>query len=1362
MKRFLSSALVALLAASAIATPKIELVLNNASDSFLPADITAKDQTDFNLGISLSAEGVATAVTADAADAIGTITGKYWNDHGSNSVVLTLKVDGPVLITAAGCTYSSNEVTVTDADGNTSSFKCPGACWKNDRSQTGKGYYTGGATTLTIKGHTYMPYLAVEPVDELPSTVNISYKVDFEADEPLFGTAPADQTVNFQEAYTIPVNRTLYKDNCTLIGWSDGQNTYKAGDVINPEADVTLSPVFKKNGNNIQSRHEEVSICWDFQRNNGAPTLHVEGEGSYAFLIAQASVDGEMQDVLMMIDGTKGKLANANWGDWCQINAGTRLMVPSYHGAAISIESHTPTTTTTFNGRDAEGNESKTYTYIEEADYTVDCEIIIGDGSYFRTVKVVLPANYVAPSGDVFTDATGSFLWPVGNEGTATATDGLDLALQTSSLTVGTDLSVTSTEATYKMGEETVGPYCTYLPTTSNAGCVSGDMIEYTIKLQKGLTMTVSSVEFDAVKEGTDNAYFSWSTVMDDVESEIKAYDNPKEQIRRNNNANPSAPLTHVESVSCEPGRVFKLRFYISNVANNKKMSIGNIKIKAKVNGEVEVRTFTDFKLELRNDPYTVAAPLSGVLPTGVEFDPGQYHGSQHGVMNAKITVPVDGPVKFTLGGCQYTGANATVSINGGEPIEIDQKSAGCANGPGSYINNVVWRYNVEEPATLTFTLGQYCPYFFAEACEFVPSCNVRYFDVDGKTLIGEETIEGNSALKFAYGAADVTVKEGEAFRGWFTSAQSTALKVKEGIAVAENLSLYAKTSEIEEPTSTSRYIYNMNKVYFYIEDHEAITTEGGAYHDAQHGWSFNAGNTLSVKVAGKALLSVGNCVYSNEADAVVTDAEGNEVGRFNAKAESDGAEATVKYDGPATTLTITFGGTSYVHKVSVFNVVDFVEYNEETGYYIIPANDANSFLLALADANSAGNAKIFLPNGTYDLGDLCLTTISGNNISIIGESMDSTILVNRPLVENEGIGTTATLLNTSSNLYLQDLTLQNALDYYASGAAGRAVCLQDKGKSTICKNVKMLSYQDTYYSNSASMFYWEDCEIHGTVDYLCGDGDIVYNRTHFVNESRAKNAKSGSDVLAAPYTSASCKWGYVFLDCTVESKCNDFTWARSWGGESKAQFIRTKVLDGSLNAARFTAGGMNVAAYKFKEYQTMDAEGNVISPASNVMNFTHSTGNKEYETILSAEEAEQYTLVNIYGNWGPDATAAQVELQSIEDIQPEGTYLCVLDQEQTVEIPEGAENMVALISGKEFAESMTEMGDFIPGVSVNLRAANGRGGFGPAFHYVLSAPTSIESVEAAPAQTVIYNVYGQRALSAKGICIENGKKVLR
>ena len=129
-----------------------------------------------------------------------------------------------------------------------------------------------------------------------------------------------------------------------------------------------------------------------------------------------------------------------------------------------------------------------------------------------------------------------------------------------------------------------------------------------------------------------------------------------------------------------------------------------------------------------------------------------------------------------------------------------------------------------------------------------------------------------------------------------------------------------------------------------------------------------------------------------------------------------------------------------------------------------IPKNDAKALLVAIETANKKNAEKdskplyILIPDGFYDLGGTVLTKITGHNIALIGQSMEGTIIQNKPDVKQEGISKTAIFQNRGTGNYFQDLTLKNALDYYAAGAAGRAVTLQDKGTRTICNRVKLLS----------------------------------------------------------------------------------------------------------------------------------------------------------------------------------------------------------------------------------------------------------------------------------------------------------------
>ena len=766
-------------------------------------------------------------------------------------------------------------------------------------------------------------------------------------------------------------------------------------------------------------------------------------------------------------------------------------------------------------------------------------------------------------------------------------------------------------------------------------------------------------------------------------------------------------------------------------------------------NVEVAPRTFKDFTVDFRTDPYTVVAPETG-LPEGVSISSGVFHDAQHGYSNVTMTVPVDGPVKFNIGACQYSN-KATVSIDGGAAIEIPTNGAGCDSRFGEYAHGVTYTYNVEKAATLTFNLGSYCPFFTAEACDFIPSVTVTYFDTTGKK-IGEEVVDGSSELKYKYSVADVTVPEGQAFRGWFAGKSNTSQKVAEGKELTEDLKLYAHATPIEVAAVGTHYDYDLTKNYWYVEDHELISIDGSYYNN--HGWTLNS---FTVDVTGRCYVNVKNCFFSSEQIATVTDANGNKVAEFQGKAESDGAVASFQYEGEPTKLTVTYPSTAYVHGVEIYNVENFVQKDEATGYYIISSGDASSLMLVLKSAKEGD--KIFLPNGTYDFGEVALTSISANNLSLIGESMDGTIIRNAPDKSTEGIGTTATLLNTSKGLYIQDLTIQNALDYYAAGSAGRAVCLQDKGQNTICKNVKMLSYQDTYYSNRDSNFYWEDSEIHGTVDYLCGDGNVVYNRVKLVNESRKKDYRNGECTICAPYNTATTadryNWGYVFLDCTVETLSETFNFARAWGGEPKATYINTKVLEPSrLIPTRFTIDGMNVAAADFNEYNTTDAEGNVISPASNVLTFTHKTGNKTFETILTADEASEFTVANIFGSWAPDVTCAQ-----------QTTTAAISDDKHTLTW-EGAGTATAyLVSINGEAPVITQDTSLtINGEikSAKVRVANARGGFGPAA--LAGDATSIEAINAETTREgKLYNLAGMQVSDDyKGIVIRNGVKIIK
>ena len=206
---------------------------------------------------------------------------------------------------------------------------------------------------------------------------------------------------------------------------------------------------------------------------------------------------------------------------------------------------------------------------------------------------------------------------------------------------------------------------------------------------------------------------------------------------------------------------------------------------------------------------------------------------------------------------------------------------------------------------------------------------------------------------------------------------------------------------------------------------------------------------------------------------------------------------------------------------------------------------------------------------------------------------------------------------------------------------------LHDKGTQTICNRVRLLSYQDTYYSDNVScQHYFVDSEIHGTVDFICGAGDVWFERCRIVTEKRTQDG-SNHNVIAAPRTSKTV-WGYIFNNCTIENMVSKFHYARAWHTVPRCTWLHTKLLTPEkLMPTRFEEQGIRTVEVDFKEYQTVDAEGNDITPKSNVVTFLYEDERKALETIMTDKEAKQFTPGHIFRKWNPVKLQQQIERES-------------------------------------------------------------------------------------------------------------------
>ena len=469
--------------------------LRDANGGILTSEEASASQT-ITFGLSVGEGGAVSRVAADAANTNAVITGKTGNNHGLQNFSATVPVSGSVQITMSTCSWGG-DVTVKNAAGETVASFTTKKGEGGSGCYTGKGKedenivsakYVGDATTLTISGGAYVGYFAVEAVNASSTTVSYSLgSVECQ------GTiVPTGGTYAVGDAYTIPAkNFTLYKEGYTLTGWTDGTNTYNNGQEISLTGDLALTPVFTANEVTLADRTEPVTVKWNFRRDEGAPTVGWEGQTGLVW-VAQATIGEKTIDVALPFSTSPGKFNNKNNTDWIQINNGTKFTVPSCKGATISMEAYNNITTTTIDGQ-TDYTQGKTISY-EVANTADAVDVVIGDGSYYRYIQVVLPV--VASGPKTYNNEALTIEFPFDNTS--------DISKYTT--TVDGVISVaasdfTPTDATIGTGSRSKDPDngLSFITFTGNK-----PVLHWNTKPVKGLTFTPTQIKMYVQRFGTN------------------------------------------------------------------------------------------------------------------------------------------------------------------------------------------------------------------------------------------------------------------------------------------------------------------------------------------------------------------------------------------------------------------------------------------------------------------------------------------------------------------------------------------------------------------------------------------------------------------------------------------------------------------------------------------------------------------------------------------------------------------------------------------------------------------------------------------------------------------------------------------
>lgn len=485
-------------------------------------------------------------------------------------------------------------------------------------------------------------------------------------------------------------------------------------------------------------------------------------------------------------------------------------------------------------------------------------------------------------------------------------------------------------------------------------------------------------------------------------------------------------------------------------------------------------------------------------------------------------------------------------------------------------------------------------------------------------------------------------------------------------------------------------------------------------------------GNNDGIAIAGIYITGTAQLVNDGKAPVLVNtvpaegatnaSANGKIVLTFDEKVKlTDNAAATLgtqKIEGAVSGKTITFAykglnyATAYTFTLAAGSVADLTDNATDQAIvlnfatktkpavtkalydFIVPTDgDFKTALDAAAKrTDTSKRFRIFIKQGDYKIPADEKSKVTGSdgksyanpttymntpNVSIIGEGMDNTSLTNTVpnsgqsanVLEGIGKGDVLCLQKGATNTYFQDLKMYSSM----GDAKGRDIVLNDQSNRTICKNVSLWAYQDTYVSNNQNgKFYFEDGILRGRTDYLCGKGDVYYNNVElWICE------KGG--YLAVP--SQPKKYGYIFKDCTIKDATEakdlngNYALGRPWGkGTPIALYIDTK-----MEAIPSAAGWNEMSGgypKRFAEYNSYTSTGSVVDlkdrkkvydayDSKDGDNYVNRRNETAGDPILAAEEAAFYTVENIMGqddDWDP--TAATEQASAPTNVKLNGTTL--------------------------------------------------------------------------------------------------------
>lgn len=188
-------------------------------------------------------------------------------------------------------------------------------------------------------------------------------------------------------------------------------------------------------------------------------------------------------------------------------------------------------------------------------------------------------------------------------------------------------------------------------------------------------------------------------------------------------------------------------------------------------------------------------------------------------------------------------------------------------------------------------------------------------------------------------------------------------------------------------------------------------------------------------------------------------------------------------------------------------------------------------------------------------------------------------------------------------------------------------------------ENCQFLSSQDTIYTGDGDEhIFYKNCLIEGTTDFICGNGNPVFNGCTLSIYGYGDKVADGGYITASK---AGGTQGYLFNHCKIvrtdyagiNTGTKKVYLGRPWGAGTKVLFYDTEVESADLIHPEGYATMANVTPAEafYQEYNTHTPDGAKLNTADRAAGTT----------MLTDEQAKAVSVRAYLGNWTPFCYAA-------------------------------------------------------------------------------------------------------------------------